>query len=262
VTGNTARPFWDRAVGWPSAACRAVPFLLTGLLTAGLLPIVAAAEPPARKVPSDSATDVNPYADHIADAARRFGLPAPWICAVMRAESGGDRHAVSPAGAMGLMQIMPATWAALRAHYGLGDDPFDPRDNILAGTAYLRELHDRFGAPGFLAAYNAGPSRYADHLATGRPLPAETRAFVTALAPAMTVAGTVEVQAREAVSHGGWTQAPLFIARDRNSATAVSAQADAPSESKTTARKTHALDAVTPHASGLFVAIPDREKQR
>jgi soluble lytic murein transglycosylase-like protein len=76
---------------------------------------------------------------------------------------------------MGLMQIMPETWATLRLRYGLGADPFDPHDNILAGAAYLRELHDRYGSPGFLAAYNAGPARYEDHLATGQPLPAETR---------------------------------------------------------------------------------------
>ena len=72
---------------------------------------------------------------------------------------------------MGLMQIMPRTWAELRARYGLGADPYDPHDNILAGAAYIRELHDRYGAPGFLAAYNAGPGRYERHLATGRPLP-------------------------------------------------------------------------------------------
>jgi integrase len=55
---------------------------------------------------------------------------------------------------------------------------YDPHDNILAAAAYLRELHDRYGAPGFLAAYNAGPVRYEEHLTTGRPLPAETRAYV------------------------------------------------------------------------------------
>jgi hypothetical protein len=84
---------------------------------------------------------------------------------------------------MGLMQIMPKTWAELRARYGLGADPYDARDNILAGAAYIRELSDRYGAPGFLAAYNAGPGRYERHLETGRPLPAETQAFVAALAP-------------------------------------------------------------------------------
>ena len=71
----------------------------------------------------------------------------------------GDVRAISPRGAIGLMQIMPETWAGLRQRYGLGADPYDAHDNIIAGAAYLRELHDRYGIPGFLAAYNAGPSR-------------------------------------------------------------------------------------------------------
>ena len=119
----------------------------------------------------------------VTEAALRFGIPTSWIKAVMQAESRGDVHAVSPKGAMGLMQIMPQTWADLRSRYGLGANPFDPHDNILAGAGYLRELHDRYGAAGFLAAYNAGPGRYEDYLASGSPLPAETRAYVAALAP-------------------------------------------------------------------------------
>jgi soluble lytic murein transglycosylase-like protein len=82
---------------------------------------------------------------------------------------------------MGLMQLMPATWVKLSARYGLGLDPFDPRDNILAGTANLKVLHDRLGLAGFLAAYHAGPSRYEQHLATGQPLPPETIAYVAAV---------------------------------------------------------------------------------
>jgi hypothetical protein len=124
------------------------------------------------------------HAAEIAAASQRFGIPEAWIRAVMRAESAGDRHAVSHRGAMGLMQVMPATWAGLRAQHGLGADPFAPQDNILAGTAYLREMLDRFGsAPLMLAAYNAGPRRVETHLATGQPLPAETQAYVAALVP-------------------------------------------------------------------------------
>lgn len=114
---------------------------------------------------------------HVEVAATRFDLPAELIEAVIAAESGGQARAVSPAGAMGLMQLMPGTWAELRAGLGLGTDPFDPADNILAGAAYLRQLRDRYGAPGFLAAYNAGPGRYEASLA-GRPLPLETRRYV------------------------------------------------------------------------------------
>jgi soluble lytic murein transglycosylase-like protein len=81
------------------------------------------------------------------------------------------------------MQTMPDTWAGSQSRYGLGANPFDPHDNILAGAAYLRKLHDRFGAAGFLAAYNAGPGRSEDHLATSRPLPVETQGYVAGLTP-------------------------------------------------------------------------------
>jgi soluble lytic murein transglycosylase-like protein len=118
----------------------------------------------------------------IAEAARRFGLPEAWIRAVIQAESAFDPQATSRVGAMGLMQVMPATYAELRARYGLGPDAYDTRDNVLAGAAYLRELYDRFGPTGFLAAYNAGPGRYQDHLQTGRPLPLETRVYVARIA--------------------------------------------------------------------------------
>ena len=117
---------------------------------------------------------------HVEAAAARFDLPSDLIEAVITVESGGRTRAVSPAGAMGLMQLMPGTWADLRSRLGLGVDPFDPADNILAGAAYLRELLDRYGAPGFLAAYNAGPTRYEASLA-GRPLPLETRLYVSRL---------------------------------------------------------------------------------
>jgi soluble lytic murein transglycosylase-like protein len=130
-----------------------------------------------------SAAPPDPWAQHIAEASIRFDIPGSWIRSVIRAESGGrtllnGRPIVSPAGAMGLMQLMPRTWRELRASLRLGDDPHDPRDNILAGTAYLRAMYDRFGYPGLFAAYNSGPTRYRNHLRTGRRLPAETRAYV------------------------------------------------------------------------------------
>jgi len=88
------------------------------------------------------ATTGGRFAVFVAEAAQRFGIPATWIRVVMRAESFGEVRAISPKGAMGLMQIMPETWAHLRVRYGLGADPYDPHDNILAGAAYLRELYD------------------------------------------------------------------------------------------------------------------------
>jgi hypothetical protein len=138
-------------------------------------------------LPSSGVVAQTIHAAEIAAASQRFGIPEDWIRAVMRAESAGDRHAVSHRGAMGLMQVMPATWAGLRAQHGLGADPFVPQNNILAGTAYLREMLDRFGSvPLMLAAYNAGPRRVEAHLATGESLPAETQAYVAALAPLLT----------------------------------------------------------------------------
>ncbi|MFT3964649.1 MAG: lytic transglycosylase domain-containing protein [Sphingobium sp.] len=134
-------------------------------------------------VPAHAQTYPDPYSAHIAEAAARFSLPEHWIRAVMRTESAGDPGATSHAGAMGLMQVMPGTYAEMRARYGLGPDPYAVRDNILAGTAYLREMYDRYGSPGFLAAYNAGPGRLDDHLRDGRPLPAETRRYVALIAP-------------------------------------------------------------------------------
>lgn len=130
-----------------------------------------------------AADPVDRWRAEIAEASARFGVPVAWIERVMRAESGGQtmlngRPITSHAGAMGLMQLMPATWAAMRTAYGLGGNPHDPHDNILAGTAYLRAMYDRFGYPGLFAAYNAGPGRYAAHLASGRALPTETRAYL------------------------------------------------------------------------------------
>lgn len=125
----------------------------------------------------------------IEQASLRCEVPAIWIARVMRAESGGrtemnGRPIVSRAGAMGLMQLMPGTWAEMRAALGLGTDPHAPHDNVLAGACYLRRLYDRFGYPGLFAAYNAGPARYAAHLGTGRRLPAETRAYLASLSDA------------------------------------------------------------------------------
>ena len=121
--------------------------------------------------------------DLIAEAARRFGVPASWIAEVMSVESRGHAKALSPKGAIGLMQVMPETYADMRARYGLGANPWDPRDNVLAGAAYLRLLYDRYGAPGFLVAYNAGPGRWDDYRLRARPLPSETVAYLARLGP-------------------------------------------------------------------------------
>lgn len=225
----------------------AVVLLSAVLAFAMPLPCQAQPEPVQRQA------QVDPYAAHIAEAAQRFGIPAAWIRAVMRVESANDMRAISPKGAMGLMQIMPPTWADLRARHRLGIDPYDPRDNILAGAAYLRELYDRYGSPGFLAAYNAGPGRYEEHLA-GRPLPAETRAYVATLAPQIgggEITGPVAVAAADPLL---WTRAPLFVVQAERTSSADPVQPDARSGGTPAAMPVRDVSAIVPQSGGLFVA--------
>jgi soluble lytic murein transglycosylase-like protein len=129
------------------------------------------------------AASVARWQPYISEASLRFGIPEDWIVRVMRAESGGQtlrngKPIRSRVGAMGLMQIMPGTWAGLTARYSLGTNPDDPRANILGGTAYLREMYAQFGYPGLFAAYNAGPARYAAYAAGRSRLPRETVTYV------------------------------------------------------------------------------------
>jgi soluble lytic murein transglycosylase-like protein len=149
----------------------AVRPLLAGILLAAPLPA--------------SAQSVATWRPFVEEAALRYGVPTSWIERVMNIESRGKtrlggRPIVSSAGAMGLMQLMPRTWRELRALAALGNDPFDPHDNIAAGALYLRLLYDRFGYPGLFAAYNAGPGRYGSFLAGRRALPLETLRYLSA----------------------------------------------------------------------------------
>lgn len=177
--GATRKPFTvaSTLAGWRQSGVGSAVALAAALLSGGAAPVAATAQ----DLPAARSAAAHPYAGHVADAARRFGIPEAWIWAVMRVESGGNSRAVSRAGAMGLMQIMPATWADLRARYGLGADPFDVRDNIMAGAAYLRWLKGKYAFPALFAAYNAGPQRVDDLLAHGTALPAETQAYVAGI---------------------------------------------------------------------------------
>jgi soluble lytic murein transglycosylase-like protein len=233
-------------------------FLCGGIATVVLVGGGAANAQPIAAAPDSAATLADRFADFVTEASQRFGIPASWIRAVMHVESLGNARATSPKGAIGLMQIMPQTWAGLRLRYGLGADPYDIHDNILAGAAYLRELHDRYGAPGFLAAYNAGPARYEDHLATGRPLPAETRSYVAVIAP-LIGAGQTDRPMNVAAVVRSWTQAPLFAARPESSQ--ATSQAPAGSQAKTPLTESVAQDWTTlaPQSDGLFVRASRRD---
>jgi hypothetical protein len=133
-------------------------------------------------------TPDDPWGPYINLAAQRFDVPQQWIRRVMQVESGGNEYlngqlTVSPAGAMGLMQLEPETYREMAARYGLGSDPFNPYDNIMAGTAYIHEMYEIYGSPGFLAAYNAGPGRLDHYMNYNTPLPDETVNYVAMIAP-------------------------------------------------------------------------------
>lgn len=250
----TRRPSRRRPIetGRIPAAQHLSVLLLSGLLMVGGSPAPALAQ----NAPILRASPADPFAGFIAEASQRFGLPERWLHVVMRAESAGDVRAISSAGAMGLMQIMPDTWTELRARHRLGRDPYDPRDNIIAGAAYLREMFDRYGSPGFLAAYNAGPGRYEEYLA-GRPLPAETRAYVAALVP-LFGGGELPGPVTVAVSDPqAWTRAPLFVARMERDSAADSAQPRRRPSDALTAAPVREASAIAPQSSGLFVARLD-----
>ncbi len=142
----------------------------------------------ARSYPVPGTPD-DPWGPYIREAAAHYQIPERWIREVMRQESGGHEYGAdgypitSGAGAMGLMQVMPRTYDTLRQQYGLGPDPYDPHDNILAGAAYIRDMYALYGSPGFLAAYNAGPDRLATYLAGSGSLPDETVNYLASVAP-------------------------------------------------------------------------------
>lgn len=218
------------------------------IVAAGLPSVCAGAGAHANPVATDAAGD--PYAAPIAEASRRFNIPATWLRAVMHVESGGNALAVSLKGAMGLMQIMPDTWAELRARYRLGADPFDPHDNIIAGAAYLRELLDRFGTAGFLAAYNAGPSRFEDYRAGLWPLNGETQRYLSTLAHMLPDVGIANSGPNTAVSDD-WHVASLFVATSPVSWLPSDTTEGHPSADTSKDRNF----ALAPQSNALFVAV-------
>ena len=237
-----------------SGRCGARRGILFLLLSGLFIPAITTPPVLAQTTVPDRAVTTHPHGAHIEEASRRFGIPAAWIVAVMRVESAGDVRAVSSAGAVGLMQVMPSTWAELRLRHALGRDPFEPRDNILAGTAYLREMWDRYGnVAAMLAAYNAGPGRYDEYRATSRPLPAETRAYVAALIPILL--GEQPSGSGSSVAPPlDWREAAIFVASE------IGASAADPVSSDWTPDSGPSLVPATPDAlnalqpEGLFVA--------
>ncbi len=129
---------------------------------------------PIRSSVTERASDpiLSRFGRYIDEAAQQTSLDSSLIYAVIKAESDGDPRAVSSAGAKGLMQLADSTLRDYRVSRA-----FDPRENILAGSKYLRHLLDRFGDLKLaLAAYNAGPRNVERH--NGVPPFEETRAYI------------------------------------------------------------------------------------
>ena len=130
---------------------------------------------------------LNRWSPLVAEASQRVGISESWIKAIMHIESGGrtvqhgDQPITSHAGAMGLMQLMRGTYDEMRAQYGLGADPYNPHDNVVAGAAYLKWLYRKYGFPNMFAAYNGGPGKLEDHLSNGAPLPDETVNYIASV---------------------------------------------------------------------------------
>lgn len=239
-------------------ACAAVPPIMAMLVACVLIVGVlshAAAEPPSERPPQVAASS-DPWAEYVVEAAERFEIPAQWIRAVMAAESGGDASSRSPRGAIGLMQIMPATWAELHARFALGDDPFEPRANILAGAAYLRQMHERYGTvEAMLGAYNASPQRFDAYRKGGRALPAETVRYIAKVTPM--IAG-VEPNGPSAGRNVelSWQLSPLFVTRASVAGRNDPASADPPSARPSKDPVVVDQSALAPLADGLFVSKP------
>ena len=207
----------------------------------------AAQQQPLPSRPKTSTSD--PIAAYVAEASQRFAIPAGWIRAVMRVESAGEVGVTSPAGAMGLMQVMPQTYATLRTRLGLGANAYDPHDNIMAGAAFLRDMHDRYGDSGFLAAYNAGPARYEEFRAGGRPLPSETILYMARLGPMLGVESNMPLAVNVPSVIAKPEEAPIFVAL-HGDITATNLHRDTPPNVQFAATNVQ----VNGQAAGLFTS--------
>ncbi|TIO77128.1 MAG: lytic transglycosylase domain-containing protein [Mesorhizobium sp.] len=238
----------------PRSIWRSALILLGGLCITCVVPAAAPAQSSSAVMPPARGR----YDTHIAEAAKRFRLPPTWIRAVLGAESAGDQRATSRKGAMGLMQIVPNTWSDLRVRYHLGADPYDPHDNIIAGSAYIRELVDHYGSPGWIAAYNAGPRRYEASL-QGRRLPRETLAYVAIVASAIGNAGTTKANSPALFERYGWKHAPLFAAQSSGSPGDRSTQPERSRDDTSKAATRRGLADAARRSNGLFVANANKK---
>lgn len=194
----------------------------------GIASVVPALRSTARRAPARPQLDaftqesrmspaelLNRWSPDIAKASHRLGVPQSWIRAVMGAESGGrtmaamNRPLTSSMGAVGLMQLMPGTYAEMREQYDLGPDPFVPHDNIVAAAAYLRWLYLRYGYPTMFAAYDDGPGNLEQRLIDGRTLPLETQLYVANVTGSPRIARVIGARSLAAFTRPDGTQVEI-----------------------------------------------------
>lgn len=241
----------------PVAAC-ALAFLPAGEAASQPRSATAPVHPPSMSVADRMADPRHDYAAFVAEAAQRFNIAQEWIWTVMRVESAGHPRVISRAGAMGLMQLMPTTWASLATRHGLGSDPFDIRANILAGAAYLRAMLDRYGdLATALAAYNAGPARVDGWRAGTQSLPAETVAYVARIAPALqgSALSTAHSTPKPLQS---WREASLFTTQAERFHGTTDDPAPSPPPGKETVTMVDAHPSLHPTRPSFFLPLSGR----
>lgn len=237
-----------------AARCRSARIMLSAVVALAIATSAIVRE--ASCAPLSVTQELSSVGDHLdgftAEASERFAIPAAWIRAIMRVQCGGDARIAPRRGAIGLVQLMPETWAELRTRYALGDDPLDPRDNVLAGAAHLREMYDRYGSKRFLATYIMGSTRYDEHLKTGAPLRPEKRAYVDALAR-LIEPGLKDVVGSTARSNvTSWRKAPLFVAQTERGSSDKSLAPTVPAGRSSKFQTSADLSALAPRSDGLF----------
>ncbi len=219
---------------------------LSTLFLGGLAVLSACAGPSSRptsyRAPGPAVDQWGPY---IQEASTRFSIPQSWIRAVMQQESGGHQyirgHLVrSVHGAVGLMQLKPGTYMELAHRYHLGSDPYNPHDNIMAGSGYIRELYDRFGSPDFLAAYNCGPQCAENHRSRGTALPGYAKTYMAAIKPHLNDPIPAMLQPTQ-IAYAPAPTPPVTV-------TAVTAQASAPLSQQTVGTAPPLQDDLAPPA--------------
>ena len=195
-------------------------------------------------------------ADHLdgitAEASERFGIPAAWIRAIVRVEISRNAHTPSRKDGVGLSQLSPERWTELRHRYALGTNPSDLRDSILAGTAHLREMYDRYGSKDFLATYIMGPTSYDEHMKSDAPLPEETQAVVADLGRLIELGLKDVVGSTTRAKVISWRKAPLFVAQTERSSSDKALAAGVPTERSAKSQTSADGSALVPRADGLF----------